>query len=148
MSQLDLNGKPEPPSPDERLWARLLRMHKEGYYEVRENAQALLDEGFFSEEWQAHVNLNAAIRAIEDACRSRNPDGTRRTVKTQKTRQYRLWAWATFDEALADLQSRLAGWRADGESIRIDAGEIIRRFPSKKRLVMAALPADLRPFQK
>jgi len=148
MPQLDLNGTPERLGSDENLWARVLRLHHEGYYDVRACAQTLLDEGFFSDEWHGRVDLNAAMRDIEDACKRRNSDGTRRAIKTEKTRQYRLWEWATYDEALGDIRSRLTGWERDGESIRIDAGEMMRRFPLKKKEILAALPRDLRPFQK
>ncbi len=147
MDQIDFDGNSQP-SGDSSLWARLLRMHDNGFYNVRENARALLSEGFFDEDWLGRANLNAAIDAITNACRGRNPDHTRRTVKTDRPHQYRLLDWATFPEAFHDLTSRVAAARRDEEAIRLDAGVMIRRFPAEKSVILEALPARMRPSEK
>lgn len=148
MSQIDLNGNPEQPSPHEKLWAKLEQMHRDGYYEVRQNAQQLLDEGYFSEEWNARTRLNAAMRDIEEALRGRNPDGTRRAIKTEKVRQYRLWEWATFDQALGDIKMRVEQVRRDEAAIAFDAGALIHKYPRKRKKVLEALPAHIRLTEK
>jgi hypothetical protein len=149
MGQSGFDGTEDGPPPErERLWLRLQRMHANGFYEVADNARRLLAEGWFSREWSDKLLFHGAVKAIEECLTSRNPDGTRRAIKTEKPRQYRLTDWATCDEGIWDLTHRVALRRQDGEAIRVDAGNLIRRWPARKAEILAILPEDIRPFEK
>lgn len=148
MAQLDFEGHQEPEPQSERLWVRLRRMHVNGFYDTEQSAQSLLDEGWFDAEWREKVTLRAAMQAIQNCLTDRNPDGTRRCVKTDQPKQYRLSDWATCEEGIWDLRNRVRLREHDGEAIRIDSGRLIRRWPARREEILAVLPADVRPFEK